>query len=676
MIGSLLVANRGEIACRIFRTARRLGVRTIAVYSDADATARHVRAADMAVRLGPAPARESYLDIERLLDAARASGAEAIHPGYGFLSENAAFAAACESAGLRFVGPPSAAIAAMGSKILAKAQMRAAGVPVLPGYEGAQQGLDELAAQARRLGFPLIIKPAAGGGGKGMQIVRGEAELVGALAAARRLAESAFADGALLLERYLPAPRHVEVQVFADMHGNVVHLGDRDCSIQRRHQKLIEEAPAPGLPDDVRARLRAAALTVARSIAYVSAGTVEFLYDGRDVYFMEMNTRLQVEHTVTEAVTGLDLVEWQLRVASGEALPRAQADIHIAGHAIEARVCAEDPARDFLPSAGRLALLRWPQAPDVRVDAGFGTGDSVPSHYDSLLGKVIAFAPDRAAAAQRLARALEDTLCVGVRSNEHWLAGVLRAPDFLALRHSIAWLGAHAASLAVPAEPEADLVALAALNLLGAPGHAAGSDPGDPWACTDGFIPNLGTTVHAVLEQGARRHTAALRHVGGAAASLRLGQAPELTIGPTELVVDCGLTAAALDGRRASAWALRQGRTLTLWDRAGAWDLALEDPEAREFSSTASHGGLTTPLPGVVVAVHVRPGQSVSAGEVLMVVEAMKMEHAITAPFAGVVETVRHGAGERVAEGSELLTLIEPGAAKTADDGPSKLNPS
>src|ERR1700759_4184732 len=389
VIESLLVANRGEIACRIFRTARRLGIRTIAVYSDADASARHVREADEAFRLGPAAPRESYLNVERLLEAARATGASAVHPGYGFLSENADFAAAWEKAGLIFIGPPASAIASMGSKIVAKARMRAAGVPVLPGYEGTEQDLEHLHAEARRLGMPLIVKPAAGGGGKGMRIIRDPAQIPEALAGARRLAESGFGDGSLLLERFLPAPRHVEVQIFADSQGNFVHLGDRDCSIQRRHQKLIEEAPAPGLPDELRDRLRAAAIVVAREIGYVGAGTVEFLFDGREFYFMEMNTRLQVEHTVTEQVTGLDLVEWQLIVAAGGRLPLAQAEIILNGHAIEARICAEDPERDFLPSAGELRLLEWPAPVAARVDAGFSTGDRVPESYDSLLGKVI-----------------------------------------------------------------------------------------------------------------------------------------------------------------------------------------------------------------------------------------------------------------------------------------------
>ena len=497
MIESLLVANRGEIACRIFRTARRLGLRTIAVFSDADAAARHVREADEAVHIGPAAARESYLNIARIIEAARASGAQAVHPGYGFLAENHEFAQACLDAGLSFVGPPPAAIAAMGSKILAKRRLTAAGVPVLPGYAGSEQDLRRLASEAERLGLPLIIKPAAGGGGKGMQIVRAAAELDTALAAARRLAESAFGDGSLLLERYLPAPRHIEVQVFADSRGNLVHLGERDCSTQRRHQKLIEEAPAPGLPEPLRERLRAAALVVAREIGYVSAGTVEFLLDGGEFYFMEMNTRLQVEHTVTEAVTGLDLVEWQLRVAAGEPLPLGQSEVRFEGHAIEARVCAEDPERGFLPSAGRLALLEWPELPCVRVDAGFATGDTVPDCYDSLLGKIIAWAPERGLASARLADALASTYCAGVRSNERWLRRILRSARFLEVRHDVALLDQAAGEFAGPPAAAPEALILAALALHAGEGGTAARQPGagSPWDLADGFTPNLPARV-------------------------------------------------------------------------------------------------------------------------------------------------------------------------------------
>ena len=657
MIRSLLVANRGEIACRIFRSARRLGIRTVAVYSDADATARHTRLADEALRLGPAPARDSYLDGARILAAARAAGAEAIHPGYGFLSENADFAQACADAGVIFVGPPAAAIRAMGSKILAKTRMQAAGVPVLPGYAGAQQDLEHLEHQGRAAGLPLIVKPAAGGGGKGMQIVRAADELRAALLAARRLAESAFGDGALLLERYLPAPRHLEVQVFADTHGNLLHLGDRDCSIQRRHQKLIEEAPAAQVPHEVRERLRAAALVVAREIGYVSAGTVEFLYDGREFYFMEMNTRLQVEHTVTEAVTGLDLVEWQLLVAGGGRLPLAQAQVRLTGHAIEARVCAEDPARGYLPSAGQLRLLEWPALESVRVDAGFASGDTVPDCYDSLLGKVIAHAAERAAAAALLASALDRTCCAGVRSNERVLARILRSERFLAVQHNIATLDESAGEFTEPRPPSAETLILAALALHGAPGtaDAARAQPASPWELSDGFTPNLSAPIAFPVSWRGQRHTVELTCAAGQPAEATVdGHAPVSLAG-----VRCeeGVVAAALAGRRQHARYLRCGAQLDLWADSEHYGLVLDDPRAHEFAASAASGDLSSPLPGVVVAVPVAVGQKVEAGEALMVIEAMKMEHAINAPYAGTVAAIHFARGERVPEGSALLEL-------------------
>jgi 3-methylcrotonyl-CoA carboxylase alpha subunit len=668
VIESLLVANRGEIACRIFRTAKRLGIRTIAVFSDADATAQHVREADEAVWIGPAAPRESYLNVPRLLDAARVTGATAIHPGYGFLSENAEFAQACVDAGLVFVGPPPAAISAMGSKIVAKARMRAAGVPVLPGYEGTDQDLEHLHSEARRLGMPLIIKPAAGGGGKGMRIVRSVAQIPEALAAARRLAESAFGDSSLLLERFLPDPRHVEVQIFADSHGNFVHLGDRDCSIQRRHQKLIEEAPAPALPDEVRDRLRAAALVVAREIGYVSAGTVEFLFDGREFYFMEMNTRLQVEHTVTERVTGLDLVEWQFRVAAGERLPLEQAQIRLSGHAIEARVCAEDPERDFLPSAGDLRLLEWPEGEHVRVDAGFGTGDRVPESYDSLLGKVIAWAPSREQAAGRLRGALERTHCAGVRTNERWLARILATSRFLEVRHSIAFLEAQGQELkdALIPKPTVDrrAVALAALAIHGTRGlpataaRSAGATstaaPASPWATCDGFTPNLPAIVQLSLQ------------VRGQQRCIEIESGPR---DPTTITVDAvsmavahvtradGYISASLDGVRVKARAFVYEIHVHVWLDGEHYDCLHEDPRSKEFTAAASRGDLTTPLPGVVAAVAVEAGQAVAAGAVLMVIEAMKMEHTITAPYAGTVQSIHFARGDRVPEGSALLEL-------------------
>ena len=666
MIKSLLVANRGEIACRIFRTARRMNVRTVAVYSDADAAARHVREADEAVRVGPAPARESYLDIAALLAAARATGAEAIHPGYGFLAENAEFAEACAAAGLTFVGPPAAAIRAMGSKILAKTHMRAAGVPVLPGYAGDEQELAHLEREARALGLPLIIKPASGGGGKGMQIVRREDELSPALAAARRLAESAFGDGALLLERYLPAPRHLEVQVFADSFGNLLHLGDRDCSIQRRHQKLIEEAPAPAVPAELRERLRAAALVVAREIGYVSAGTVEFLYDGREFYFMEMNTRLQVEHTVTEAVTGLDLVEWQLRVAAGERLPLAQHEVRLSGHAIEARVCAEDPARGFLPSAGRLALLEWPKMESVRVDAGFGSGDTVPDNYDSLLGKVIAAGATREQAAARLAHALDQTYCAGIATNERWLARILRAPVFVEVRHNIALLDQHPGEFSTAGTVPAEAAILAALALHTAAPHrtdgsnregtagAAAKFP-SPWELADGFTPNLVSPIGYVFSARGQRCAVELEYAGGQpAAGVVEGHQRQSLAG---VQVEHDTIAARIGDQRHHARYLSAAAHLYLWLREDQYDFLLDDPRTHEFSATAAVGGLTTPLPGVVVSVPVAVGSKVRAGDVLMVIEAMKMEHAITAPHAGTVKAIHFARGERVPEGSELLEV-------------------
>ncbi|HYM41860.1 MAG TPA: biotin carboxylase N-terminal domain-containing protein [Steroidobacteraceae bacterium] len=656
MARTLLVANRGEIACRIFRTARRLGWRTVAVYSDADAGARHTREADEALWIGPAAARESYLSAERIVAAARASGASAIHPGYGFLSENAQFAQAVADAGLTFVGPPASAIAAMGSKIVAKNRLREAGVPVLPGYAGPEQDLKQLAAAAHTVGLPLIIKPAAGGGGKGMQIVRHESELTAALAAARRLAESAFGDGALLLERFLLAPRHLEVQVFGDTHGNFVHLGDRDCSIQRRHQKLIEEAPAPAVPDAVRARLRAAALTVAREIGYRSAGTVEFLYEGREFYFMEMNTRLQVEHTVTEAITGLDLVEWQLRVAEGEPLPLTQEAIRFDGHAIEARVCAEDPERGFLPSAGRLALMEWPALEAVRVDAGFASGDTVPDCYDSLLGKVIAWAPGRQQAAERLARALSHTYCAGAHSNERWLARIVASRRFLDVRHNIALLDRSAGEYAGPAAPAPETLILAALAVHAAAGEARG----DPWAARDGFVPNLPAVVAVTLSWRGQLHTVELAFSDGRPVSASVDARTQLAVAEVSYQqgeATAGTIAARLVERRRRARCLVETTQLSLWEEDAQYQLLIEDPRTREFSVTASSGGLTTPLPGVVVSVPVSVGQKVAVGEVLMVIEAMKMEHTISAPHAGTVLAIHFARGERVPEGSQLLEL-------------------
>ena len=470
MFRSLLIANRGEIACRIARTARRMGIETIAVYSEADAQAMHVQAADRAYPIGPAPARDSYLSIDRIIVAAQAAGAEAIHPGYGFLSENPAFAEACEAAGIVFVGPPAAAMRAMGSKSAAKALMETSGVPLLPGYHGERQDADFLADQAVRIGFPVVIKAVSGGGGRGMRVVTAAADFAEALGSARQEAASSFGDDRVLVERYLQRPRHIEVQVFADTHGNAVHLFERDCSAQRRHQKVLEEAPAPGLSDAQRQAMGSAAVAAARAVGYVGAGTVEFVADADGFFFLEMNTRLQVEHPVTEMVTGFDLVEWQLRVAAGEPLPATQSAITLTGHAIEARIYAEDPARDFAPSVGRLTLFRTPAETDgVRVDTGFATGDTVSVHYDAMLAKLICHAPTREAALRRMWQALADCAVAGVASNLDLLGRIVAHPDFAHGGIDTGFIAREgAALLAGQGAPPAEVLAIAALTALAA----------------------------------------------------------------------------------------------------------------------------------------------------------------------------------------------------------------
>jgi 3-methylcrotonyl-CoA carboxylase alpha subunit len=567
LFNSVLIANRGEIACRIVRTARRLGIRSVAVYSDADRLAQHVATADEAIRIGGAAPRDSYLNIEHILEAARSCGAEAIHPGYGFLSENAAFARACVDAGFIFVGPDAATIAAVGSKIHAKARMRAAGVPVLPGYEGLTQDIERLEAEARAMGFPIMVKPAAGGGGKGMRVLRNESELRAALPAVRRLAENNFGDGALLLERFLAAPRHVEVQIFGDRHGGLIHLGDRDCSMQRRQQKLIEEAPAPGLPQRVRESLHAAALRVAQELHYVNAGTVEFLLSGDEFYFMEMNTRLQVEHPVTEEVTGQDLVEWQFRVASGEPLPLRQEQITFRGHAIEARICAEDPATSFMPSPGTLRLMQWPQRPLVRVDAGFVTGDTVPAQYDSLLGKVVASGHDRHSTIEHLATALEHTHCVGVASNERFLVRALRSPEFREHRHHVALLQQQASHWATEAAAGDLIMVLAALAL-------AGRSLASP-AAADSPI-----TLGCPLFLNDERHQVELRLQGGVPGSAMVDGRSPLWL--SELVVEGQDIAVMIDGNRYRAMFHIEEPAVHLWTASSYFECKRQAPTSSD----------------------------------------------------------------------------------------------
>jgi 3-methylcrotonyl-CoA carboxylase alpha subunit len=645
----LLIANRGEIVCRIARTAKRLGWITIAVYSDADRGARHVRMADEAYYLGASPAAHSYLDAARVLELAQRVGADAVHPGYGFLSENADFAQACVAAGLIFVGPPAAAIRAMGSKSASKAAMAAVGVPVAPGYHGTEQSLERLRAEAERVGFPLIVKASAGGGGKGMQVVHSAGEVATAIGSAQRLARTAFGDDRLLLERYFAKARHVEVQVFADTHGEIVTLLDRDCSVQRRHQKIIEEAPAPGLRPEVRAAMAQAAITAARAVGYVGAGTVEFLLDSaQQFYFMEMNTRLQVEHPVTELITGIDLVEWQLRIARGEPLPAVARSVTPQGAAIEARLYAEDPAHDYLPSVGRIVHLRWPpETPGTRLDIGVDAGDEVSPYYDPMLGKLIAWGETRAQASDLLRRALGELEIVGVTTNRALLTSVLADAEFSRGPVATDFLDSRRAQLAFgePAAAEEDYV-LAALWCA-----TREAQPGALWADTTGW--RLGAaaltrwrfgrpTVHIeVSAPGAFRaridgNESALRVVsrGDSAFEVEIeGRMRRLNI------VEFGQDVHLFRGGRHAT--LRRART----------------EDALQAMAQADEGSLLTPLPGTVVAVHVSEGQRVVRGAPLLTIEAMKMEHTLTAPYAGTIERIPFGLAERVAAGAILVEI-------------------
>ncbi len=663
MFRRLLIANRGEIVCRIARTAQRLGTAAIAVYSEADAGARHVRVADEAYHLGPAPAAESYLDIAKIVALAQRVGADAVHPGYGFLSENATFAQACVDAGLTFVGPPASAIRAMGSKSASKAAMAAVGVPVAPGYHGADQSPQALMAEARRVGFPLIIKASAGGGGKGMQVVSSAAEVGAAVESAQRLARTAFGDDRLLLERYFPEARHVEVQVFADSHGDVVSLFDRDCSVQRRHQKIIEEAPAPGLRDEVRAAMSQAAIQAARAVGYVGAGTVEFLVDeAQNFYFMEMNTRLQVEHPVTELITGIDLVEWQLRIAAGARLPRAQNDILRHGTAMEARLYAEDPEHGYLPSVGRITHLHWPEtAPGLRLDVGVDAGDEVSTYYDPMLGKVVAWGESRGEAADRLHRALADIEIVGVTTNRALLTSVLADQEFRRGGVTTAFLDRRAAQLSFGEPKAGDLdAALAALW------YATRRTEGDAlWADTRGWRlagPPRSTWIVAdrtvVIESSAPNHYLAHVTARGKRAAGHGGRTAELEYvlhvvarGAQSLDVD-------LAGQLQRLRVIEVDQTLHVFRAGRQVVLRLTRTEdALQVSAGAEEGSLLTPLPGTLVAVHVTEGQRVARGAPLVTVEAMKMEHTLTAPYEGIVSRVAFGLTERVAAGAVLVEL-------------------
>ncbi len=645
MIKTLLIANRGEIACRIIRTARRLGVRSIAVFSEADSRAQHVLMADAAYPIGGPRAAESYLRIDRILAAAREGGAGAIHPGYGFLSENAEFAEACAAAGIAFVGPPPSAIRAMGSKAESKRLMEAAGVPIVPGYHGEAQEEARLAAEAARIGFPVLIKASAGGGGKGMRPVLRAEDFAAELAGARREAKAAFGDDRVLLERYLQKPRHVEVQVFADSQGNTIHLHTRDCSVQRRHQKVLEEAPAPDLPPALRERLHEAAIAAARAVGYVSAGTVEFIVEGEDAFFMEMNTRLQVEHPVTEMVTGLDLVEWQLRVAAGEPLPQREPP-PIRGHSVEVRLYAEDPAQEFRPSTGPLRRFRLPEpAPDLRIESGVVEGDAITPHYDPMIAKLVAWGPDRRAALARLSAALAECRIAGITSNLGFLSRLAAHPAMLAAELDTGFAGRHAAALQPPPAPAPRLaLAAAALEALLPPA----APPQDPWDRQDGWrLQGAGSRL-LLLGDGEAVHRLRLTAAGArwegdlAFTGRRLGD---------------GALQVVLDGTAQRVPVLRDGDAVQVMLPEGEWTLRWLDPYAPPGGEAAGAGRLSAPIPGRVVQVLVQPGEAVTRGQVLAVLEAMKTELRITAPADGIVAHIGCAPGDSVEEGAELVTL-------------------
>jgi 3-methylcrotonyl-CoA carboxylase alpha subunit len=646
---TILVANRGEIACRVMRTARRMGMRCVAVYSEADRDALHVRLADEARLIGGAAARESYLSIERIIAAARASGAQAVHPGYGFLSENADFADACAAAGLIFVGPPASSMRAMGSKAAAKALMAEAGVPLVPGYHGAAQDLELFATECDRIGYPVLIKASAGGGGKGMRVVETPAALAEAVAGARREALASFGDERVLVEKYLQRPRHIEIQVFADAHGKCVSLFERDCSVQRRHQKVLEEAPAPGMASARRAAMGEAAVAAARAVGYVGAGTVEFIAEGDEFYFMEMNTRLQVEHPVTEMVTGLDLVEWQLRVAAGEHLPMPPQGLQLQGHAIEARIYAEDPSRDFLPSIGRISHLRLPADGDgVRVDTGVREGDAISPYYDPMIAKLIVRGADRPAAVAGLRAALDRCEVIGVRTNLDLLRAIAATPDYAAGGVDTGFIARHPDVLQPHTGTDESLV-LAAASLDWLNGLAAAvqeADPHSPWAVSDAWRVNGEGYQDLVLERQ------------GNAVRVRA----HAMQGAWRLDLPAGAVVAQLDGERLKLdGAVHTVRVLPSADgrvvvvRGRNHEVRVIDPLAPPRLEGSAEGKLTAPIPARVTRVAVATGDHVAKGGVLLTLEAMKMELSITAPFDGVVGAMKLVVGDMVAEGAVLV---------------------
>ncbi len=655
MFNKILIANRGEIACRIMRTAQRLGVRSVAVYSDADANALHVRLADEAVHIGASPARESYLRSGAIIEAAVSTGAEAIHPGYGFLSENPEFAEQCARAGLAFIGPTAAAIRAMGSKSAAKSLMQHTGVPLVPGYHGEDQSAAILLQQADRIGYPVLIKASAGGGGKGMRRVDHAADFAAALSSCQREANASFGDARVLIEKYLLRPRHIEIQVFLDAQGNGVYLFERDCSIQRRHQKVIEEAPAPGMDPQRRARMGAAALAAAQAVGYIGAGTVEFIVaPGGEFFFMEMNTRLQVEHPVTEMITGQDLVEWQLRVAAGEALPLRQEQLSIAGHAIEARIYAEDPERGFLPATGRLSHLRLP-APSrwLRVDAGVAEGDVISPYYDPMIAKLIVWGEDRAMASARMAQALAEFQIAGVTNNVDFLSRLVATAAFGNADLDTALIEREHTRLfpAPRAAPDA-AVAAAALAILGLQRTRAERGPGAAvWRGSQGWRLNAPAQQQLSLRSQGSEKVVTARYVAGAY---------ELAIGETTVQASAAQASQtplqlSVNGQRLKAEVIIQDRRCDVFINGAHHVIQWHDPLAHVAEQALAEGGIRALMPGKVVALLVQPGARVLKGEPLLVLEAMKMEHTTCAPADGICEAFKVALGEQVAEGTELV---------------------
>jgi len=663
MFKKILIANRGEIACRVAATAKRMGIQTVAVYSDADAHAKHVMACDEAVHIGPPSPKDSYLRSDRIIAAALATGAQAIHPGYGFLSENEDFAQACHNVGLVFIGPPASAIKAMGLKAESKRLMAQAGVPLVPGYHGANQDPALLQREADAIGYPVLIKASAGGGGKGMRVVNAASEFEAALASCKREAINSFGDDAVLIERYVTRPRHIEIQVFGDTQGNCIYLFERDCSVQRRHQKVLEEAPAPGMSETRRREMGEAAVAAAKAVGYVGAGTVEFIAEPIEgttdlrFYFMEMNTRLQVEHPVTEAITGLDLVEWQLRVASGQPLPLKQDELRIHGHAIEARICAENPDKQFMPATGTLQVYRTPQAAsfersDVRVDAGVREGDTISPYYDSMVAKLIVWGADRAQALARLDAALAQTHIVGLHTNVAFLRRVVASRSFAEADLDTALIERERAALFNTAPLSAELAA------AGVVAHALASEQAlqttDPWSRRDGWRLFGGARRQFDLELHGKHQVVVLERAHGGAMTLVIGEQrwPFAASARGE-----GRHDVQLGERRVSLTVYAFGERVTVFAPEAAATVGKVDVLAHAGEGAVDGGRLTAPMPGKVIAFLAQPGQVVKQGQALAVMEAMKMEHTITSPRDGKVEALLYAPGDQVAEGGELLRL-------------------